>query len=104
MGRLRREQARRARNKLQRAGPGLRVPASSQFLRVPNNSFMRFEIDPNWVPRLDANTTLDCMPASAKELTRFERREIYAARVRIASDVGSQIHFQHFPLPVRQLH
>jgi hypothetical protein len=43
------------------------------------------------VPSLDAITTLDCMPACTKELTRFERRGIYTAKVRNASSVGSQI-------------
>ena len=33
--------------------------------------------------------TLDCMPACTKELTRFEQRGIYVAKVRNASYLGS---------------
>jgi hypothetical protein len=53
-------------------------------------SVSEFEYNPDWVPNLDAMPTLDCMPACTKELTRFELRGIYAARVLNASMMGQQ--------------
>jgi hypothetical protein len=52
-------------------------------------SIGEFETCPDWVPSLDAIATIDCMPACTKELTRFERTGIYAARVRNVSRLGS---------------
>ena len=41
------------------------------------------------MPTLDAIITIDCIPACTKDLTRFEQRGIYAAKVLNASTMGS---------------
>jgi hypothetical protein len=50
-----------------------------------------FEIDLGWAPRLDGSATFARMLVLTNEMTRFERRGIYAARVRNASTMGSQL-------------
>jgi hypothetical protein len=40
---------------------------------------------------MDAIIAIDCIPGRTKDLTRFEQRGIYAARVLNASIVGSQL-------------
>jgi hypothetical protein len=46
---------------------------------------------PDWAPSLDKPVALSRMIQLGKDLYRFEQRGIYAARVLIASSVGSQI-------------
>jgi len=44
------------------------------------------------LPTLDGSVIFARMVLSSNELTWFEQREIYAAKVRNASKVGSQLH------------
>ncbi len=46
------------------------------------------QIHPDWVPRLDGPVGFARVLLSTNDLTRFERRGIYAAMVLIASSVG----------------
>jgi len=61
---------------------------------VALGSVGELETCPDWIPSLDANAIIDCKTACTKELTRFEQRGIYAARVRNASSVGSRLKSQ----------
>jgi hypothetical protein len=51
----------------------------------------RFEIHPAWARRVDGPAISDAIARMRKHLHRFEQLGIHAARVLIASSVGSQI-------------
>jgi hypothetical protein len=64
--------------------PGSQRPRRLRFLQ-------RFEFGQRRAPRLDARINFARSTLQQKGLGWFERRRFYAARVRIASSVGSQI-------------
>lgn len=60
----------------------------------------QFEIDPVWVPSLDRFASFTRMFLSSNQLTWFEQRGIYAARVLNTSSVGR--HFSPLAAALRQ--
>ena len=65
--------------------------ASGSAPHVVTDKAQQFEIDPVWVPRPDVPAGFVHIKISANDLSRFERSPFYAAKVLIASSVGSQL-------------